>query len=226
MSDNSAKSWHGRRFPKHSTNGRGPRESTTGRSPYVIGVDENTGRTSSIRGHLERTVKNGSGQSLTPPNSTDWKSLRAIPPQKIGALSTATLNGGCLAADLENEANPPLLVNLGTLTIAEIAFTIEGATDGDRFELSTDTGIIEHDLGGYVLDLERVTNTDLPDRRCLGFPSRDWRYFPVEYARRTNRRSGRLWQILDNPGKSPLVHNPMKPSPYTPVMPAKYDSHH
>ncbi|MFZ5481203.1 MAG: hypothetical protein ACOZNI_30875 [Myxococcota bacterium] len=34
----------------------------------------------------------------------------------------------------------------------ELAFTLAGsATEGDRFELTTDTGIVEHDLGGYVL---------------------------------------------------------------------------
>ena len=44
----------------------------------------------------------------------------------------------------------------------ELSFTIEGsATAGDRFELSTDTGIVEHDLGGMVLDLERIPGTEL-----------------------------------------------------------------
>jgi hypothetical protein len=44
----------------------------------------------------------------------------------------------------------------------ELSFTIEGtATEGDRFELSTDTKIVEHDLGGMVLDLERIPDTDL-----------------------------------------------------------------
>lgn len=39
----------------------------------------------------------------------------------------------------------------------ELAFTVKGkATRGDRFTLQTDTGIIEHDLGGNILALQRV----------------------------------------------------------------------
>jgi hypothetical protein len=39
----------------------------------------------------------------------------------------------------------------------ELEFDIKGAaTRGDRFEFSTHTGIVEHDLGGMVLALERV----------------------------------------------------------------------
>ncbi len=44
----------------------------------------------------------------------------------------------------------------------ELAFTIKGkATRGDRFELQTDTGIVEHDLGGAILALQRVPNQPL-----------------------------------------------------------------
>jgi len=40
---------------------------------------------------------------------------------------------------------------------SEISFTVSGkATRGDRFTFSTDTGIIEHDLGGTILAMERV----------------------------------------------------------------------
>jgi len=39
----------------------------------------------------------------------------------------------------------------------EISFTISGkATRGDRFTFNTDTGILEHDLGGTILALDRV----------------------------------------------------------------------
>lgn len=43
----------------------------------------------------------------------------------------------------------------------ELVFTIEGdATEGDRFEFSTDVGLVEHDLGGPILGLERVPGTE------------------------------------------------------------------
>jgi hypothetical protein len=44
----------------------------------------------------------------------------------------------------------------------EVEFDIDGsATRGDRFEFSTNTGLIEHDLGGMVLALTRVPGHDL-----------------------------------------------------------------
>lgn len=44
----------------------------------------------------------------------------------------------------------------------ELCFTLSGtATEGDRFELSTDAGIVEHDLGGLILGLARVPGQDL-----------------------------------------------------------------
>jgi hypothetical protein len=44
----------------------------------------------------------------------------------------------------------------------EVEFDIDGsATRGDRFEFSTNTGLIEHDLGGMVLALTRVPDHDL-----------------------------------------------------------------
>ena len=44
----------------------------------------------------------------------------------------------------------------------ELEFDIKGsATRGDRFEFSTETGIVEHDLGGIILALERVPGQDL-----------------------------------------------------------------
>jgi hypothetical protein len=44
----------------------------------------------------------------------------------------------------------------------ELSFTIQGtATLGDRFELETDNGLVEHDVGGTPLALERVAGTDL-----------------------------------------------------------------
>ncbi|MEL6342050.1 MAG: hypothetical protein AAFV53_02885 [Myxococcota bacterium] len=42
----------------------------------------------------------------------------------------------------------------------ELEFLITGsATEGDRFELSTDTGLVEHDLGGRVLGLQRLPDS-------------------------------------------------------------------
>jgi len=44
----------------------------------------------------------------------------------------------------------------------EVEFDIKGdATRGDRFEFRTNTGIIEHDLGGTVLALERAPDLDI-----------------------------------------------------------------
>ena len=44
----------------------------------------------------------------------------------------------------------------------ELCFTLSGqATSGDRFELSTDAGVVEHDLGGAILGLARVPGADL-----------------------------------------------------------------
>jgi len=44
----------------------------------------------------------------------------------------------------------------------ELCFTLEGtATEGDRFELSTDAGVSEFDLGGDILGLARIPDTDL-----------------------------------------------------------------
>ena len=44
----------------------------------------------------------------------------------------------------------------------ELEFTITGdATEGDRIEVTTDTGIEEHDLGGTILDLIRIPEQDL-----------------------------------------------------------------
>jgi hypothetical protein len=44
----------------------------------------------------------------------------------------------------------------------ELSFTIEGsATVGDRFELRTDNGLVEHDVGGSPLALQRVPDSDL-----------------------------------------------------------------
>jgi hypothetical protein len=44
----------------------------------------------------------------------------------------------------------------------ELEFDLKGsATRGDRFEFSTHTGIVEHDLGGTILALERVPGRDL-----------------------------------------------------------------
>jgi hypothetical protein len=44
----------------------------------------------------------------------------------------------------------------------ELAFTIKGnATRGDRFTLQTNTGLIEHDLGGTILALQRIPEQPL-----------------------------------------------------------------
>lgn len=44
----------------------------------------------------------------------------------------------------------------------ELCFTLSGqATSGDRFTLSTDAGVVEHDLGGQILGLARVPGRDL-----------------------------------------------------------------
>lgn len=44
----------------------------------------------------------------------------------------------------------------------EVEFTIDGtASAGDRIELQTDVGIVEHDLGGSVLELARIPGEDL-----------------------------------------------------------------
>jgi hypothetical protein len=44
----------------------------------------------------------------------------------------------------------------------ELTFTLSGrATAGDRFELSTDVGVVEHDLGGVPMSLLEVPGTDL-----------------------------------------------------------------
>lgn len=44
----------------------------------------------------------------------------------------------------------------------ELCFTLEGAaTEGDRFELSTDAGVSEFDLGGQILGLARVPDAGL-----------------------------------------------------------------
>ncbi len=44
----------------------------------------------------------------------------------------------------------------------ELCFTLSGSASlGDRFELSTDAGIVEHDLGGAILGLARVPGEDL-----------------------------------------------------------------
>lgn len=44
----------------------------------------------------------------------------------------------------------------------ELCFTLSGtATSGDRFTLSTDAGIVEHDLGGQILGLTRIPGRDL-----------------------------------------------------------------
>jgi len=44
----------------------------------------------------------------------------------------------------------------------EVEFDLKGkATRGDRFVFSTHTGIVEHDLGGLILALERVPGEDL-----------------------------------------------------------------
>jgi hypothetical protein len=44
----------------------------------------------------------------------------------------------------------------------EIEFTIHGkATRGDRFTFRTETGVVEHDLGGVVLALQQIPNQDL-----------------------------------------------------------------
>lgn len=43
----------------------------------------------------------------------------------------------------------------------EISFTINGkASRGDRFSFETDTGIVEHDLGGTILAMERAPETE------------------------------------------------------------------
>lgn len=44
----------------------------------------------------------------------------------------------------------------------ELCFTLTGeATEGDRFELSTDAGVVEHDLGGPILGLAKAPGQDL-----------------------------------------------------------------
>ncbi len=44
----------------------------------------------------------------------------------------------------------------------EVEFIIKGkATRGDRFVFSTETGVVEHDLGGIILDMKRVPGMDL-----------------------------------------------------------------
>ena len=49
-----------------------------------------------------------------------------------------------------------------TADARELTFSIEGnATAGDRFTLSTDNGVVEHDLGSVPLSLLEVPDTDL-----------------------------------------------------------------
>jgi len=44
----------------------------------------------------------------------------------------------------------------------ELVFTIQGtASSGDRIELQTDVGMVEHDLGGPILELSKVPGEDL-----------------------------------------------------------------
>ncbi len=56
----------------------------------------------------------------------------------------------------------PIVGKSWTSDNREITFTLRGlATDGDYFTFSTDTGLLEHDLGAVPLAIEAVPNSDL-----------------------------------------------------------------
>lgn len=60
------------------------------------------------------------------------------------------------------QARPAQTLQLYQASSGAFDFLISGtATKGDRFEFSVDTGIVEHDLGGYIESLSLLDGSDL-----------------------------------------------------------------
>lgn len=130
-------------------------------APYIVGVSEAGEPQIYEATHTEATFEDvdGSGSSarLTGievrngfTTTEDW---------------TITYDGSEWVASGTNsgrQSRNPRTGRNWTSDARELTFTIEGnATAGDRFTLSTDNGVVEHDLGSVPLALLEVPGTDL-----------------------------------------------------------------
>ena len=123
-------------------------------APYIVGMDPNPVVVEATHGGADFSDADGSGDStrLTGIELTNgWTTTETW---SITYDGTEWLVEGSASGRQSEAAETGKYYR--TLN-HELAFTIKGAaTRGDRFTLQTDTGILEHDLGGSILALQRV----------------------------------------------------------------------
>lgn len=130
-------------------------------APYIVGVSEDgepevpqLGRTEPV---FEDVDDSGSVARMTNielrhgfTTTEDW---------------TATFDGAVwtvVGTQSGRQSRRPITGRQWTSDNRELTFTIEGnATAGDRFTLTTDAGVVEHDLGGVPLSLIEVPDSDV-----------------------------------------------------------------
>ena len=123
-------------------------------APYIVGMDPNPVVVEATHGGAEFFDADGSGDEakLTGIELTNgWTTTETW---------TITYDGTDWTVEGTTSGRQPDVAETGkyyrTLN-HELAFKIKGqATRGDRFTLRTDTGLIEHDLGGTILALQRI----------------------------------------------------------------------
>lgn len=128
-------------------------------APYILGVDEDiTVATVAISEPVFEDV-DGSGDSVVLENL-------------VGRVGQSTTEDWTLSFDGElwwvtgthsgRQGRPAEPFRPYSTDNNELNFTVSGnATVGDRITLSTDTGLIEHDLGGSVVDIHRIADQPL-----------------------------------------------------------------
>jgi hypothetical protein len=128
-------------------------------APYIVGMDPNPVVVEATHAGAEFSDADGSGDNarLTSIQLTNgWTTTETW---------SITYDGTEWAVEGTASGRQPEAARTGEYYRTEnheLAFTIKGdATRGDRFTLQTDTGLVEHDLGGSILSLQRVPNQPL-----------------------------------------------------------------
>ena len=131
-------------------------------APYIVSVDESTGEPQVFEASwTEPVMKNEAGQSIDSAQLNGLEVAQGYTTTEDWRIEYSDSQWWVFGSRSGKQSQPAMTGEAWRADNRELAFTIEGsAQNGDRFELSTDTGIIEHDLGGYVMDVERVTGTD------------------------------------------------------------------
>ena len=130
-------------------------------APYVVGVTDDGEPEIYEATHTDATFEDvdGSGSSARLTGIEVRNGFTTTEDWTITFDGTAWTVSGTYSG---RQTRSPQSGKQWTSDARELTFTIEGnATAGDRFTLSTDNGVVEHDLGSVPLSLLEVPDTDL-----------------------------------------------------------------